>query len=213
MAFDPQIHYQDQKVAKSYDAERFSSMAGRVFKNVEITALRRALSNVAVGSSLLDVPCGTGRIALPLRDWGYQVTCADISLEMIQVARERMGRNGISRFSRASVTALPFMDGSFDVVLSMRFLPHLPTEQRRIIFPELARVSRRWVLFSNSYSNGWYSTRRHIKKILRHQAPTRFPICERDLQEEMRSANLREVRRFWPWRYVSEELLVLCEKN
>ena len=212
MSFNPQTHYQNDRIATRYDAERFSSLAGRVFQNVELATLKRAVGYLPAASSLLDVPCGTGRIAVPLTEWGFSVSCADISLEMIQVARDRLGLNGSGCFSRASANALPFADGSFDAVLSMRFLPHFSTEQRREIFPELARVSRRWVLFSNSYSDGWYSARRKVKKWLRHQAPTRFPVSEYELKEELKSGNLREVARFWTWRYVSEEVLVMCEK-
>ena len=212
MSFNPQTHYQDNSVAERYDAERFSSIAGRLFQNVEQTALKRALQNIPAGSSILDVPCGTGRIAVPVSAWGYRLSCSDISLEMIQVARERLGLNGSGRFARASAEALPFPNGSFDVVMSMRFLPHFSTEQRRKIFPELARVSRRWVLFSNSYTDGWYCARRRVKKWLRHQAPTRFPVSEGELGEELEAAKLREVARFWPMRYLSEEILVLCEK-
>jgi len=212
MSFNPETHYQDDKVAQRYDAERFSSIAGRLFQNIEQTALKRALRSIPHGSSILDVPCGTGRVAAPVSAWGYGVSCADISLEMIQVARNRLDLNGSGRFARASAEALPFPDGSFDVVMSMRFLPHFSTAQRREIFPELARVSRRWVLFSNSYTDGWYCTRRRVKKWLRHQAPTRFPVSERELGEELEAAKLREIARFWPLRYVSEEILVLCEK-
>src|SRR5678815_5611529 len=99
MSFNPQTHYQDDRIATRYDAERFSSLAGRVFQSVELATLKRAIGYLPPKSSLLDVPCGTGRIASPLTDWGFTVTCADISLEMLQVARDRLRQNGSGRFS------------------------------------------------------------------------------------------------------------------
>jgi SAM-dependent methyltransferase len=214
MAFDPQTHYQNEGVAGSYDRERFSSIAGRVFQNAEIKTLGKLVRHLPTNASLLDVPCGTGRIAQVLLDWGFRVTAADISEEMIQVARGRIANSG-GRLSasRGSADALPFGDGSFDAVLSIRFLPHIDTDLRRRMLKEMARVSRRWIFFSNSFSSGWYKGRRAVKRRLGHQAPTRYPVSESEIREDLRCANLKEIARFWTFRFVSEELLVLCEKK
>jgi ubiquinone/menaquinone biosynthesis C-methylase UbiE len=132
---------------------------------------------------------------------------------MINVAKRRLyGADGRLQFSRSSADALPFCNEAFDAVLSMRFMPHIATQQRRIMLGEMARVSRRWVVFSNSYSNRWYEYRRELKRRLGHQAPTRYPVTEKELQEELRFAGLREAGRFWTWRFLSEEVLVICEK-
>jgi hypothetical protein len=95
----------------------------------------------------------------------------------------------------------------------MRFLPHIATTQRRLMLREMARVSRHWIVFSNSYSSPWYSGRRVLKSWLGHQAPTRYPINDEDLQEELRFAGLKEIARYWTFRFVSEEILIVCEKT
>ena len=214
MSFDPQTHYQNKGVAGSYDRERFSSIAGRVFQTAEIKTLGKLVRHLPSNASLLDVPCGTGRIAQVLLEWGFRVTAADISEEMIQVARGRIANSGGQlSASRGSADALPFADGSFDAVLSIRFLPHIDTDLRRRMLKEMARVSRRWVFFSNSFSSGWYKGRRAVKRRLGHQAPTRYPVSESEIREDLRYADLKETARFWTFRFVSEELLVLCEKK
>lgn len=211
--FNPRVYYQSRDVAESYDQERFASFAGQMFQRAEFRTLSRALRTIGSGGSLLDAPCGTGRISRALLSWGYDVTCADISHEMINVAKSRLQHVGRHlQFSRGSADALPFCDEAFDAVLSMRFMPHIATQQRRIMLAEMARVSRRWVLFSNSYSNCWYGYRRRLKRQLGHQAPTRYPVTEKELQEEIRFAGLRETGRFWTWRFFSEEVLVVCDK-
>ena len=157
--------------------------------------------------------CGTGRFSKALLNWGFHVTCADISHEMIEVAKSRLhGADGRLQFSRASADALPFCNEAFDAVVSMRFLPHIATQQRRIMLGEMARVSRRWVVFSNTYSNRWYEYRRGLKRRVGHVPPTRYPVTEKELHEELRSAGLRETGRCWTWRFLSEEVLVVCEK-
>lgn len=214
MSFDPQTHYQNEGVARDYDRERFSSLAGRVFQSAELKTLSKLVQRLPANASLLDVPCGTGRITEVLLRWGFRVTAADISQEMIQVAQGRIANSGGQLpASRGSADALPFTDESFDAVLSIRFLPHIASEPRRLMLREMARISRRWVFFSNSYSSGWYTGRRAVKKCLGHQAPTRFPVSEGELQEELSFAGLREIKRFWTMRFLSEELLVLCEKS
>lgn len=49
-----------------------------------------------LGGPLLDLACGTGRIALRMAEQGYQVTGVDIVPEMIDWARQKAARHGLS---------------------------------------------------------------------------------------------------------------------
>ena len=214
MSFNPQTHYQNKNIATNYDRERFASLAGQTFQRAELKCLEQIVQRLPSRGTLLDVPCGTGRIAEVLVNWGFQVTAADISGEMIDVARQRIANaGGYLPALRASADGLPFPNESFDAVISMRFLPHISDESRRLMLREMARVSKRWVIFSNSFSSSWYRGRRLVKRYLGHQAPTRYPVTEDDLMEDLRFADLTEITRLWTFRFVSEEILVLCEKN
>ena len=68
----------------------------------------------APGSRLLDVGCGTGRLAAALVRAGFRVTGIDPSLGMLQHARPR----GIVA-TCASAGALPWPEGAFDGVYSV----------------------------------------------------------------------------------------------
>jgi ubiquinone/menaquinone biosynthesis C-methylase UbiE len=50
----------------------------------------------SLGGPLLDVACGTGRMAIPLAAQGYQVTGVDIVPEMIAQARQKAAAQAIS---------------------------------------------------------------------------------------------------------------------
>jgi SAM-dependent methyltransferase len=49
-----------------------------------------------LGGPLLDLACGTGRMALRMAELGYQVTGVDITPEMIDWARQKAAKQGVS---------------------------------------------------------------------------------------------------------------------
>lgn len=71
-----------------------------------------ARSNVEEGSDVLDLACGTGIVAESMDD-DYTVTGADVSREMLEVARDK---NLDADFVQADMTDLPFHE-EFDAVL------------------------------------------------------------------------------------------------
>lgn len=88
----------------------------------------------------LDVGCGTGVLAGRLAAEGYSMTGVDPSEGMLDVMRER--EPGI-RALKASGTALPFPDASFDLVLTVAVMHHIakPDAVRQTL-REMVRVSR-----------------------------------------------------------------------
>src|SRR5690348_3715703 len=79
MDWDPVGHYQDVEVAERYDCERFSRWTGRIFNALEKRAVRKAFRGVPRSAVVVDVPCGTGRLAEVLLDEGFEVVGVDIS--------------------------------------------------------------------------------------------------------------------------------------
>jgi len=67
---------------------------------------------------LLEVGVGTGRIARPLEERGFEVTGLDASLGMIARARTK----GLRRLVRGSAYRLPFRDEAFDATLFVHVL-------------------------------------------------------------------------------------------
>jgi ubiquinone/menaquinone biosynthesis C-methylase UbiE len=94
------------------------------------------------GERVLDVGCGTGlvarRAAEPVGDGG-SVAGIDISPEMIAVARSVPVAGGAPiEWHQGDATALPFPDGSFDVVLCQMTLMFI--EDRLAAMREMHRV-------------------------------------------------------------------------
>jgi ubiquinone/menaquinone biosynthesis C-methylase UbiE len=76
---------------------------------------------------VLDAACGTGRYALRLAEAGARVSGIDTTEEMLAQARRKAADRGLALDLRhADLDALPFEDGSFDLVLSALALCHIP---------------------------------------------------------------------------------------
>lgn len=94
------------------------------------------------GARVLDVPCGQGRHAHLLAEFGYDVEALDYSKELLNVARKR-GTSDRLRYTRGDMRSMPSKWTSrFDSVLnlftSFGFFAH-PSDDARVI-REFARV-------------------------------------------------------------------------
>ena len=88
-----------------------------------------------MGERVLDVGCGTGRLATELAKRGARVWGIDPSEEMLTQARSNAA--GTVAFKRGKAEAMPFKDGWFDRAV-FRLVVHLL--DRRRAFTEIARV-------------------------------------------------------------------------
>jgi SAM-dependent methyltransferase len=157
--------------------------------------------------SVLDTPGGTGRFAPLVLRAGRRLVLADLSRAMLAEARSC----GAARV-QADALALPFADASFDLVLCMRFLFHVPRELQPRVLRELARVSRRFVAVDVRHGWAWSSFTRGLRGRLaaRPVSPRLRPAEIGPLFAEAGLA-LRSTRWFAPG--FSEKVLVLAEKQ
>ncbi|HEY0733311.1 MAG TPA: class I SAM-dependent methyltransferase [Herpetosiphonaceae bacterium] len=129
--------------AIQYDRVRFDHSRGQSFNSREQTTIERLLG-LDPGQSVVDVAAGTGRIAAYLASRGLNVTAVDLTPNMLQQAQNRAATSGLDniRFVEANGRMLPFADGSFDAVMSIRFLHLFPAAMHRPFVQEMWRVLR-----------------------------------------------------------------------
>lgn len=98
-----------------------------------------SLAGIARGQRVLDLATGTGNAALLAARSGAAVTGLDASARLLEVARGRAAAEGLDvEFVQGDLHALPFDDGSFDVVVSVFGLIFATDAERA--FAELMRV-------------------------------------------------------------------------
>ena len=97
--------------------------------------LKKYLPQDGTGLRLLDAGCGTGHHIAQLRERGYEVAGVDASKEMLEHARIN---NPDSVILEADVDEIPLPDASFDIVLSIEVLRHLPSSAKCI--SEMSRL-------------------------------------------------------------------------
>jgi ubiquinone/menaquinone biosynthesis C-methylase UbiE len=122
------------KIALHYDKGRTLSE-----KNIAIWLnLIANLSGSSKGMRLLDLGCGTGRFSLPLASMlGLDVTGLDSSVDMLAKAKEK-DSDFVVKWVLADASALPYPDGSFDIVFMSHLLHHVETPLN--VLKECSRV-------------------------------------------------------------------------
>jgi SAM-dependent methyltransferase len=171
----------------------------------EQCSILAALSDVPSGSSVLNLPCASGRWIEPLVARGFRVTCTDSSEIALKEARDRWQRvaPGLRpqapepAFVLASPTQTQLPDRQFDAVLCIGLLDRLGTSDLRIAaLRELRRISRGPVVvsFCNAFALGSLPLGRSRK---RSPMPSdrSIPVPVWALLNDLRRAGLSPVSR------------------
>ena len=169
-------------VAARYATERFATARARERDPRLVKRLVRRAGGDLASARVLDVPCGTGRLA-PLFAGSRSALGADVSVEMLRLAPPPR--------VVADAASLPFADGSFELVVCCRLLHHLdPDAELPAVVGELVRVSSALVLTSFWDSASLPAWRRRLGRRARS---ARRPISKRELEACFDAAGARVV--------------------
>ena len=207
--------YRSADVASDYDAHRLGTPLRRSRYRRQWALIRRILADLQGVRRVLDLPCGTGRYTGPLAESGYRVAGADISREMMEMARrKRPPGDGVLGYLQADAERLPLADGAVDCVVSIRFTFHLDSPARVRVLREMKRVSSRWVLLDYRHLYTLRYLRRVTAQRLGLDDRPFERVSRRGLAQEVRAAGLRVhrvVRGGFPG--FSDKWLVVAESD
>ncbi len=163
----------------------------------ESRLIERAFELVPLGS-VLDIPCGGGRMSLLLARKGYEVTAADLSDPMLEIARQNARAANLAvNVVRQDLEKMEFPDLAFDTVLSFRLFHHFPNREIRArAVGQLCRVARTRVVMS--YFSPWAGTsvKRAIQGKWLGYKQKKFATSLGEIEGYFRPHNFRLVRNF-----------------
>ncbi len=133
-----------------------SAPAEEIYESVGDLAAELASRRDLAGLRILEVGAGSGRDSLRLAELGAKVTVLDYSPSALRVVGTH-DREGRLTLTRGDALALPFPDGSFDIVFHQGLLEHfrdprpLLAENARVLAPGgllLVDVPQRWHVYT-----------------------------------------------------------------
>jgi SAM-dependent methyltransferase len=137
------IQYYD-RLARTYDAERFGNSYGKFLDAQERATLARLMP--MQGRSILDLGCGTGRLT------DFATHGCDASIESVKLASQRHLKK---IFVGADAVSLPFPSDTFDAVFSFHVFMHLKPEVVGKVFAEVGRVLKPGAIFVADVASGF----------------------------------------------------------
>ena len=134
-AINPEIDYR-ALVRNGYEVcAKAYHEAKKKKPGIEIHGL---LNRLTSGDSVLDIGCGAGVPTARSLSARYRVTGVDVSREMVDLARQNVPTGD---FICADMMSIDFRPSSFDAVVALYSIFHLPREKQ----PALFRRIHRWL--------------------------------------------------------------------
>ena len=133
-----------EKLEAEFDYERSWALKEVRLDAKELQRIQQTIAMIPGGvRSVLDAGCGDGRVLACLAS-RYRVVGVDVSYNALSREENRERIVGV-------LTALPFRDGAFDLVLVSEVIEHIPADALRKVLAEIRRVSGKYVLITVPY--------------------------------------------------------------
>ena len=123
--------------------------------------------------TILDIGCGTGAMSQKLAAYG-QVVSADFSPLALEFSRKR----GLTDLCTADAMRLPFREGSFDLIVALDILEHLPDDEAALKeFQRILKPGGRVIATVPAYQSLWSGhdvALMHFRRYLSSDVRSRF---------------------------------------
>ena len=131
------------EAASKYDECRFGTRQGQLFSDLESEQVQRAVRDLAPGSRVLEIGCGTGRFSESLGRQGFVVVATDPSSDMLELAARRCAGLNAVTFGQEEGGRLSYDDSAYDFVFAIRVTNQTESEEYAIrMIREMIRVTR-----------------------------------------------------------------------
>jgi len=148
----------------------------------ELGLINRVFREIPSGS-VLDVPCGNGRLSVHLAKTGkYALSAADYSESMLVLASSAIKAQGIPfPVEKEDIESMSYPDRRSDTVLCFRLFHHYPDKTtRQKTVAELCRVANEYVVISYFSPFSVTSWKRRFRVLTGGKKPKKYstPLSE-----------------------------------
>lgn len=208
--YQAKTQYQNVTDASQYDEVRFTSFKGKMMDRLEKVSVIKGLDKIGNVNSVMDIPTGTGRITELLIGRAQNILAADISEEMMRVAKEKFQGDNIS-FACIDAENMKLESNSFDCITCIRLMGHVPPKSRTKMLSEMARVSRNWVLVTFYFSNVISDTKRALRRKLTGNTAPWWATTPEAILKEIDDAGLEVIETYAVLPIISEAVTYLMK--
>lgn len=202
--------------ASNYDAIRFSSYKGRLYDSLQKNIIKKIIRKLPRDLTVLDLPCGTGRVSEVVTQYTRNIVCGDISADMLDVARRKLEPyNEKITYRVIDAEKIEFADNSFDLAITIKLMHLIPYQVQARVLREVVRVSKRWIIVTYAYS-GWLSWVKDYvfrKKYDKTNPSSDYPRRVDDIRREAESIGCIVRGTYYTFRLFSSEVVFLFEKR
>ena len=178
-----QNEYEDLAAAAKYNDAYRDKRTKRWSTEREFKLLTRLLSGQPRCESLLNIPCGGGRLSETIAAATDSLIEADTAHGQLLYARKHSGDLNNRLWMTASAFHMPFKNDSVDGAVCCRLCHHMPTAvERERLVAELLRVARRFVIMTFF---DYHSPKNYLRRIRRpfNNKPPKMTMTRKRLAE------------------------------
>jgi len=203
-----------KKYKKAYTQRlNISNIDVKMVAHNEVKNIDELLEKTSGVKRILDIPCGTGKLANVLLKYG-NVIAADISDAMIENARgDYESHPNFLGFVCTDAANLDFDSENFDCIVSLRLMHRVPSEMRNSMLKEFHRVSKKYLIISYGYTNTFHNMRLKTLTYLKGKNPTPCGSQLKDIEHELQASGWKIKNRKLVIPVLSSEIIFLCEKE
>jgi len=135
-------------------------------------------------NTVLDAPCGVGRISLWLAQKGVEVTAVDLGEAATRITENLLGEHHLQgNVECRDIMNMGFNEGQFDASICFRLLHHFSeTRDQQALVDELCRVTSGYVVISYFSKYSVTSIRRKVRKFFTGKPVKQNPLSLNQLK-------------------------------
>lgn len=187
-------HSEEKPVLLNYERVKADAVSANLYTQrrpgkhqFEMRMVGEAMALLPSGKvrTVLDAPCGVGRLSLWLGQLGYSVTAVDLGEAAVLYTQRLLASNDIpAKVSSQNIFALPYSEGEFDATICFRLLHHFESSaDQQALIRELCRVSDDYVVISYMSPYSLTSLRRRWRRTVSGKPIKQHPNTLQSLVE------------------------------